>query len=366
MEWIKREYSRGQVNRAGAALINPETSAGDRANYLAVVNNWRAAHAYPLSVFQEYLRGKREDVSPDGGIVSQRIKRLQAILKKLERREIENLARMQDIAGCRAVVGELPRLNRLRDAYGQAQFKHKLVREDDYIATPKPSGYRSIHRIYRYHSYYNDYYNGLNIEVQLRTWEQHCWATAVELIGTVRKEDLKSGYGDERWRRFFILMSSVLAMREKTPAVPGTPEKREELLAEINSLINDLDVIDILEGYSTAIKTIIEGDYAHSGYFLLALHLQEKMIKIKPYNQPDLIEYFENDHQLLSSVDGLDVVLVSADSIKALETAYPNYFLNIKRFLREINRARETKLSPVFYSAKPDREDAAYRYYNPA
>ena len=51
---------------------------------------------------------------------------------------------------------------------------------DDYITTPKDSGYRGVHLIYRYYSDKNETFNGLKIEVQIRTALQHAWATAVD------------------------------------------------------------------------------------------------------------------------------------------------------------------------------------------
>ncbi|MBU6438396.1 MAG: hypothetical protein KGQ77_12790, partial [Betaproteobacteria bacterium] len=62
-------------------------------------------------------------------------------------------------------------------------------------------------------------FNNQKIEVQLRTRLQHAWATAVEIVDAFTGQALKSGLklnsGDPKWRRFFALMSSVIAIREK-------------------------------------------------------------------------------------------------------------------------------------------------------
>ena len=52
---------------------------------------------------------------------------------------------------------------------------HVLVNEDDYIANPKPSGYRSLHLAYRFQSRGHSQYIKLMFEVQLRTPTQHAW-----------------------------------------------------------------------------------------------------------------------------------------------------------------------------------------------
>jgi ppGpp synthetase/RelA/SpoT-type nucleotidyltranferase len=86
---------------------------------------------------------------------------------------------MQDIGGCRAVVGTLAEVAALRQQYMRSKSRHVLLREDDYIVSPKPSGYRSLHLIFRFRSLGYAQYNYLLFEVQLRTAFQHAWATAV-------------------------------------------------------------------------------------------------------------------------------------------------------------------------------------------
>jgi ppGpp synthetase/RelA/SpoT-type nucleotidyltranferase len=99
---------------------------------------------------------------------------------------------MQDIGGLRAVVREVDYVYKLRDLLLKGRFLHKLVREDDYIRKPKASGYRSLHLVYRYANKYAPEYTGLQIEIQLRTELQHIWATAVETMGIILKQSLKS------------------------------------------------------------------------------------------------------------------------------------------------------------------------------
>ena len=87
----------------------------------------------------------------------------------------------------------------------------------DYIKIPKQSGYRGIDLIFRYKNKNNPSYDGLRIEMQIRTKLQHLWATAVEVMGTLRGEKLKSGMGDEKWQYFFSIVSSYFAYKEIEP-----------------------------------------------------------------------------------------------------------------------------------------------------
>jgi hypothetical protein len=49
-------YSKNQVNEAGRILINKRSSEGQKQQSLKILNNWRAAHDYPINTFQAMLR----------------------------------------------------------------------------------------------------------------------------------------------------------------------------------------------------------------------------------------------------------------------------------------------------------------------
>ena len=118
-----------------------------------------------------------------------------------------SLSRMQDIGGLRAVVSTLPHLKKLHDEYKKIGFSHKLISEYNYVEAPKPSGYRSIHLVYKYKLRNESPYDGLQLELQFRTRLQHAWATAVETVGTFLEQSLKSSEGPDEWLNFFSLVS---------------------------------------------------------------------------------------------------------------------------------------------------------------
>ena len=120
-----------------------------------------------------------------------------------------NLARMQDLGGCRAVVNSVEKVRALVGLYEKSPIKHKLVGQDDYIAHPQASGYRGIHLVYRYYSDRSPTYNGLQIKLQLRSPLQHAWATAVETVVTFLRQALKASQGHADWLRFFSLMAPL-------------------------------------------------------------------------------------------------------------------------------------------------------------
>ena len=108
--WTRPEYSRTQVNEAGATLIDPERSDPQQAR--AIVNNWRSAHSLPLDRVRSELQKR---VAPFGeeALVAQRLERLSSIGAKLGRFRNMNLARMQDVGGCRAVLPSVDDVRRV-------------------------------------------------------------------------------------------------------------------------------------------------------------------------------------------------------------------------------------------------------------
>jgi Region found in RelA / SpoT proteins len=243
MKYAVPEHSKSRVDGAGKALRTQGIQGVDSAD-LAVINNWRAAHSQPLVTFNMTLRSRSAKVDTDA-LVAQRLKRLTSIEAKLRDRPNMRLSQMQDIGGVRAVVSSVANVLALATQYRDSRMQHSLSSEDDYIERPKPDGYRGIHLIYRYKSEYerSSAYDGLFVELQVRSRMQHAWATTVETVSTLTGQALKSTLntrrGEERWRRFLALMSSVIATWEKSPTVPDTPTDHGELVKEVKNLSDD-------------------------------------------------------------------------------------------------------------------------------
>ena len=123
---------------------------------------------------------------------------------------------------------------------------------DNYIDNPKESGYRGVHLVYRYYSDKKQDYNSLKIEMQLRSQLQHAWATAVETVSVLTQQALKSNIGTDQWKRFFVLASAAIAIRERTTSVPGTPANHRELHQELQHIAGTLNVEDVLRSYVAA------------------------------------------------------------------------------------------------------------------
>lgn len=237
MDWTLPRYKRGVVDRAGTALLEAVWEL-DRENILVVVDNWRSSHNYPLHSLTMNLRTRARAIDQDA-LIAQRLKRLTSITSKLEREPTMKLSQMHDIGGCRAVVRDAHCLNALIAKFEKGRHKcWELHKKYDYVANPKPDGYRSVHLVYRYASDSTERapYSKLRIEVQLRSRLQHAWATALETVDTFTRQALKANKGEPDWQRFFTLMGHSIALREGQNAVPGTPYSRTELVGEIAHL----------------------------------------------------------------------------------------------------------------------------------
>lgn len=360
MAWTKPQYTSTEINAAAKGIIVPDINDLDAVlewaqhyeNRLNIVNNFRAVHAYPLNTFQINLRSAARKID-DGALIAQRTKRLASISIKLARFPKMKLSQMQDIGGCRAVLKSVAAVRQLDTYYAKVtQFKHKLSARDDYITSPKPSGYRGIHYVYRYFSDKpaTEIYNGLKIEMQLRSLYQHAWATAVETVGTFIGESLKTDFGPAEWKRFFALMGSVIAIRERSPTVPGTPSTLPELIEELRFFVEDLHVTNRLTAYGEALRTIEDGSL-EGHFFVLKLYPAEERLVVTGYPRNDL-DAAQQDAALAEvTVPGKptpDVVLVSVDSVAALRRAYPNYFADTRAFVQLMNQALSGKQRRIF------------------
>ena len=363
MEFAVPIFKRDRVNKAGRRLVSGMRVDADEwgneewyeyIEALDVINNWRSSHAYPLLVMRVTLSRYAKKADPDA-LIAQRIKRLISITAKLTREPRMKLSQMQDIGGCRAVVSSMTPLLALRKLYQESDIKHQLASFDDYIKEPRTSGYRGLHLVYRYRSdkAAKTVYNDLKIELQLRSQYQHAWATAVETVGTFIGHALKSSIGPERWLRFFQLMGSAIAIREGTPIVPHTGGDTSSLYEELRCQAADLNVSYTLASFSSAVQTLprmsVE-QQSRSYYYLLRLNARTGELTVEgfPKNQSDAAstKYLEVEKEIRTT-PGLDAVLVSVNSLSALERAYPNYFGDTRVFVELMSQALSGREEPI-------------------
>lgn len=208
--------SRSQIDRAGVLLrdwwaTDTLDGAAEMREAWRLVSRFRAEFATPLT---KVVMGMRSFVKSEGlpVVVAQRLKRMPTMLDKLARIPTMKATRMQDIGGCRVIVptGDLAAPPALRRRMERRRWR--LIEEYDYVANPKPSGYRALHLVVER--------DGRLIEVQIRTALQHRWAVTVESIGPRLGFALKDGVGPEPLLEYFRYWALLNAMAEAGQQIP--------------------------------------------------------------------------------------------------------------------------------------------------
>lgn len=348
MKWVSPAYSKTVVNRAGRILSNRGDVGHEFSQLLdafEVLSNWRASHALPLNAIQMNLRQSAGRVCTRP-LIAQRLKRRPSVMAKLRRFDSMQLARMQDIGGCRAVLDNAGQVNSLYQAFLRSRTKHELVLQKDYLREPKKSGYRGVHLVYRYRSSKYTDHTGLMIEIQLRSKLQHVWATGVETVGAFIRSALKSSTGPEDWLRFFSILGSLFALEERGTLVPGTPTTREELVREARGLNDRIRAIERLRHFGSIVKHLTTEGNSSYRLFLMRLKPTEGVTVIRRYPEAAMEQATSDYLRWENAADPAqddDVVLVTADSIKSLRRAYPNYFLDTTSLVTSVRKSLEMK-----------------------
>lgn len=218
------DLTASQIKKAGRTLRREQrgedVSFEQVAQAVETVERYRAMHQLPLV---KANNGLRSMVRTEGCKirVSQRLKRLPTIVDKLYREPTLPLSSMQDIGGCRAILGSIDEVRRV-----EARLKKNRppTGYSDYITNPRSSGYRGVHIIV--------VYDGRQIEIQLRTAVMHAWAITVERQSSRLGENLK-GDGQHAIQQLMAVISQAMALEEQGATV-GEP-----ILSEISRLRTD-------------------------------------------------------------------------------------------------------------------------------
>jgi putative GTP pyrophosphokinase len=151
-------------------------------------NNLFDLEEYRIS-FKEFLSSSfhiLDQISRESfknAIVTYRIKRFESIINKLIRHPDMCLDRMWDIGGCRCIVNSKEEVYRFKDIIS----KYFIIRKvNDYYENPQDDGYKSLHL---YISQKND--ESKIIEIQIRNYVSHNWATLVEITDFLYNEKIK-------------------------------------------------------------------------------------------------------------------------------------------------------------------------------
>ena len=324
--------SKSRVTRAGTNVRAGAPSTDD----LLVIDTWRAAHRAVLNTFQAILRKRTRGTKIT---VAQRHKRKRTIFDKLHRFPSMQLARMDDIAGCRMIFQNIKELNSFRERFHAARFNHKRRNEADkydYIKAPKSTGYRGIHDVYEYdvNSDVGHAFAGLFVELQYRTVVQHAWATAVEVIGFITESQPKFQEGDKRYENVMVLASEILARVFEKSTGPLPDIESIELVNEFLRLDHDLGLMNLLRSLNAADTAVTANRNS------ILIFSETSKLEVRTFR--DATDALRALFDIEKTYPGYDVVLVRADSSEEVRIAFKNYFSDARDFIKLVEDGCQT------------------------
>ena len=357
-------FSGNQVTKAGELFLNEDILNNDEMflHAMDVLSFWRYSHNQSLenafSKLQVIVLNKDKK-----SIFAKRLKRYISIIDKLKRFKSMKLKNMQDIGGCRAILTNEKKLRQVvRELKKQPEFRHKgkkLYKIKDYIKSPKEDGYRGYHIIGRF----NDKKNvEKKIEIQLRTYIQHYWATALEIIDLFTGQALKSNQGEYKWTYFFshvseqfsimdsIHMFNTYTINEKFHMYKKIALTNENItsIKLIKKYYKELKIHDKLTAFASSIKIIDTRlheaedeaiDEFVGGYVLLDINISSSTVNSKLFRQREN-ELAEKEYIALekkSIESGNIVALVSTVAVGDIQEVYPNFFADSTMFLKHLD-----------------------------
>lgn len=322
--------TKGEIDRVGGRLVEESPNEGDN----SVLEYFRSIHQHPMALFRHTIDRKLKKHTVEA-LVSQRLKRRPSIIRKLKIQKNMNLSRMQDIGGLRIVVKTIQEVDLIRDKIRKVEqhrsFKFIFSNEKDYIKNPKDSGYRSIHMVYKYEKDVLPE-EKCRVEIQIRTQLQHSWATAVEVLGTCLSQPLKQSVGSQEYLDIFKKISKIFTGLENR-------DIDFALIKEVEKSVETVKLLEKLENFNMIAKHL--DDNAQGQYALLKMDFQQEIVEIAQYGKARF-EQANKDYLKMElenfKNEPIEIVLISIQDIKKLQTSYPNYFMDTTEFIENLHK----------------------------
>ena len=161
------------------------------------IKSWIQAYATPYKELMAYYRCAMMEVETKFRVLNEelsleydrnpietiktRLKSVDSISDKLMTQNIpitvENIEKhLHDVAGVRVICGFPSDIYTLSEAFLK-QDDITLIERKDYMANPKPNGYRSLHLIVEIPIFLHDEKKPMKVEVQFRTISMDWWAS---------------------------------------------------------------------------------------------------------------------------------------------------------------------------------------------
>lgn len=312
----KNQFSKSEIDRLGETIRREKEIVSE--DSLVKLQEYRTSHKDALSKVFKILGEFVKDYQ--NIILTYRLKRIESIIRKISRLPDQKFNRMWDIAGCRCILNNDTQVYELYKKLESIDVL-EIKKVNDYIKDPKKEGYRSLHL------YVNLKGDNTSIEIQIRSIEDHNWATLVEITDLLFDSKLKEYQQDKELLKFHYLLS----LKDKLTM---------EQIYEIIRIVDKYHYFERLsERFSKNYLEIrakwlsIESSKKIK-YFLIET-TKDDVPKIQSFNN-----YFEAEENYFSAYKtnrNSNIVLthLTNPNYKNISIAYSNYILTFHSFLDE-------------------------------
>ncbi len=177
-----------------------------------------------------------------------RLKRTSSIVEKLAKKDksftIENIEEnLNDVAGIRVVCTYIDDIYTIADALTK-QDDITLVKSKDYIANPKPNGYRSLHLIVEVPVFFAEMTKPMRVEVQIRTMAMDFWASLEHQLKykhEIPEQEFIVSELSECAEAISATDSKMLAIRRRIENMSDAPTEDDILIEKISRLDFNID-----------------------------------------------------------------------------------------------------------------------------
>lgn len=175
--------------------------------------------------------------------INTRIKRSSSIIDKLEKKglsfTLKNIEEnVMDVAGVRVICSYVDDIYELARTFVR-QDDITLVEEKDYIANPKPNGYRSLHLIVKVPVFFSNQTKDMTVEVQIRTIAMDFWASLEHQLKYKQEVENEQEIIEELKKCADIIAGTderMLAIRKDIDANKSIPSEDDILFEKIRKI----------------------------------------------------------------------------------------------------------------------------------
>lgn len=351
MEYVSSTHTNGEYRRLGDRIRqNPENVSSDD---LVMLQDLRVTFKDPLAIIFKEIEKMAIKVDKEC-ICTYRVKRIESIISKLKRLPQMQLQRAEDIAGMRCIMTTEANVYKLFEhlKMKESKLSFEIKNVHDYIVTPKETGYKSIHVNVQLKN------DSRRIEIQIRSIQQHNWATLVEItdqiFGTKLKEFGRKANADlYDFHKLLSLPDNLLGKKER--------RKIAEIACEHNYLERISSVF--VQNYIN-VRSQWNRQQRYNKTFVL--------ISTDPNGTPDfqLFSTFDEAEKAYFELytnnnESRNIVLthIRDKSFSKVSTAYSNYFMTYNSIIVRIHKILGEVVVQAYNSNNIPEFSKYYMYY---